>query len=207
MPILPENKARYPKDWPQIRERILKECNNKCELCGVENHSFYLHEGKVKRVVLTIAHLDHVPENCERKNLKALCQKCHNRHDATHRAGTRKKPKRIQRRRTKGWRMPPNTVYVGRPSKWGNPFTGHDAAERYKESVRSGLTVLTVNEWVANGGDKYVLLGLVRRDRDLLEPLRGKNLACFCPLNKPCHADILLEIVGEAFTRNGYGNN
>lgn len=32
-------------------------------------------------------------------------------------------PQRIQRKRTKGWKMPENTVYVGRPSKWGNPFT------------------------------------------------------------------------------------
>ena len=32
------------------------------------------------------------------------------------------RPRRIQRKRTRGWRMPPNTVYVGRPSKWGNIF-------------------------------------------------------------------------------------
>lgn len=39
MPIKPENKARYPKDWPKIRERILARAGNKCEQCGVANHS------------------------------------------------------------------------------------------------------------------------------------------------------------------------
>jgi hypothetical protein len=44
--------------------------------------------------------------------------------------------RRIQRKRTKGWRMPEGAVYVGRPSRWGNPFTGNDAASRYREAIR-----------------------------------------------------------------------
>jgi hypothetical protein len=87
MPILTENKKRYPENWKEIRTAILVECGNKCEFCGVKNHT--LRNGK--KIVLTIAHLDHTHENCARENLRALCQKCHNRHDAKHRAQTRKR--------------------------------------------------------------------------------------------------------------------
>ena len=79
-------------------------------------------------------------------------------------------PKRIQRKRTKGWRMPPNTVYVGRPSKWGNRFTvevqGRElAVELYERLVLPDLPV---------------------------EELRGKNVACWCSLDALCHGDPLL---------------
>jgi 5-methylcytosine-specific restriction endonuclease McrA len=87
MPILPENKGRYPKNWPEIRAAILKRAGNKCEICGIVNYTV-LESGA--RVILTIAHLDHTPENCAPENLKALCQKCHNRYDAKHRSETRK---------------------------------------------------------------------------------------------------------------------
>lgn len=74
--------------------------------------------------------------------------------------------------------MPPNTVYVGRPTKWGNPLTGVDAVERYREYAAT-------------------------KPAAFFEPLRGKDLACWCPLDKPCHADILLEIAndGERITK------
>jgi 5-methylcytosine-specific restriction endonuclease McrA len=87
MPILPENKKRYPPNWKEIRAGILAECENKCEFCGVENYS--VRGGK--KIVLTIAHLDHTPENCGRENLRALCQKCHNGYDAKHRIQTRRR--------------------------------------------------------------------------------------------------------------------
>jgi 5-methylcytosine-specific restriction endonuclease McrA len=89
MPILPENKPRYPANWKQIRAAILEECGDKCEWCGVENYSIRENGSKV---VLTIAHLDHTPEHFDRSNLRALCQKCHNQYDAPHRAVTRKRP-------------------------------------------------------------------------------------------------------------------
>ena len=85
MPIKPENKARYPKDWKEIRKRVLERANNRCEFCGVENHSI---KENGTRVVLTIAHLDHTPENCDMSNLRALCQKCHLAYDAKHHAAT-----------------------------------------------------------------------------------------------------------------------
>lgn len=117
MPITPENKHRYPKDWKQISEHIrFVRAGNKCEVCGLENGkvgwrvsdgTFYTaeefaedyinptHEDELSRIVgrnqkeivivLTVAHLDHTPENCDESNLKAMCQRCHNRYDAPHR--------------------------------------------------------------------------------------------------------------------------
>ena len=92
MPVKPENKSRYPKNWMEIRQRILQRANNRCEFCGVENHTYRYNPktGKDAYIVLTIAHLDHTPENCSEDNLKALCQRCHNQYDAEHRKQTRK---------------------------------------------------------------------------------------------------------------------
>lgn len=96
MPIKPENKQRYPKNWKDIRAAILERAHNCCEFCGKENHSYVLNEktGKTVRVVITIAHIDHRPENCNPDNIRALCQACHNKYDAKHRVKTRKNSKR-----------------------------------------------------------------------------------------------------------------
>jgi 5-methylcytosine-specific restriction endonuclease McrA len=87
MPIKPENAARYPADWKQIRQRILARAENKCENCGAHNHRLHPETGAF--VVLTIAHLDHTPEHSEDSNLRAWCQRCHNRYDRAHRNQTR----------------------------------------------------------------------------------------------------------------------
>ena len=94
MPIHPRNKDRYPKDWKDIRASILERAKNKCEFCGVQNHSFHKRE-KVVRIVLTVAHLDHMPENNLPNNLKALCQKCHLDYDREHHQKSRKENKRL----------------------------------------------------------------------------------------------------------------
>jgi hypothetical protein len=94
MPIRPENKARYPKNWKEIRAQILERANNRCEMCGVENHSEYIRkkDGKVCKHVLTIAHIhDDAPENCDPSNLMALCCFCHNGLDAKMMAEVMKK--------------------------------------------------------------------------------------------------------------------
>jgi ribosomal protein S14 len=100
MPIRKENLKRYPKNWKQISEDIrFNRAKNKCEICGVVNHSYINRhtreiclqgEDDAIRVVLTVAHLDHKPENCDYSNLLALCQKCHNNYDRIHRNLTRK---------------------------------------------------------------------------------------------------------------------
>lgn len=97
MPIKSENKLRYPSNWKQIRTSILERAHNCCEFCGVENHTYRYNERTkhMARIVLTIAHLDHTPEHCSPENLRALCQRCHNRYDAEHRKETRRNNKKM----------------------------------------------------------------------------------------------------------------
>ncbi len=75
--------------------------------------------------------------------------------------------------------MPPNTVYVGRPTQWGNPWIPETEEERQ-------MAVDNYRDWMQ-----------ALQARGLgpdLSDLRGKDLACWCPLDRPCHADILLEL-------------
>lgn len=105
-------------------------------------------------------------------------------------------PKRIQRKRTKGWRMPDNTVYVGRPTKWGNPFTLDDNSHDYDQNdlcTAKFRVFLFRPDLVTCENKKYHLIDIYR---DISE-LRGKDLACWCPLDKPCHADVLLELANK----------
>lgn len=85
------NKNDYPKNWKEIRERILKRANNCCEMCGIANYAIKQTTGT--KVVLTIAHLDHDKHNCEVKDerLKALCQACHLNYDMPIHKENRKK--------------------------------------------------------------------------------------------------------------------
>ena len=92
-------------------------------------------------------------------------------------------PIRVQRKRTKGWRMPPNTVYVGRPTMWGNPERNGPPGYQVKRYRR-------FLEIVADNGLVYPF-----------EELRGKNLCCWCPLDQPCHADVLLELANPTAPR------
>jgi hypothetical protein len=124
MPIRPEDRDRYPKDWNAISQRVRDEAGQMCEWCSVPNGVLIrrgvtedcrrvwrlasasasengrasgdgsevpdstpdtVSYGYPVRVVLTVAHLDHQPENVERWNLKALCQRCHNAYDAANR--------------------------------------------------------------------------------------------------------------------------
>lgn len=101
-------------------------------------------------------------------------------------------PVRIQRKRTKGWRMPAGAVYVGRPSRWGNPYVvGVD--------VSGAAGAKRLFSWWLTGyldGEPGMCADLPVRDRILAElaELRGKDLLCWCPLSSPCHADVLLEL-------------
>ncbi len=92
-------------------------------------------------------------------------------------------PERIQLSRRKGWRKPDNTVVVARPSKWGNPFrVGVNAFNRAN-------AVEQFREMATRPGRSFE--GFREQVRD---ELAGKNLACWCPLDQPCHADVLLKI-------------
>jgi hypothetical protein len=99
--------------------------------------------------------------------------------------GSERKPVRIQRKRTKGWKMPEGAVYVGRPTMWGNhhrigapnpyngdPMSAADAVDNFRYFIERVADPITFD----------------------LSELRGKDLACWCPLDQPCHADVLLEL-------------
>jgi hypothetical protein len=96
------------------------------------------------------------------------------------------KPKRIQRSRAKGWKMPANAIYVGRPTVWGNPYvvgselmngetlTAEKAVELYEQHLADNFS-----------------------ERDIRHCLHDKDLACWCALDEPCHADVLLRIANS----------
>lgn len=110
-PIRPENRARYPDDWREISNGIkIDRAKGRCECVG-ECGRPYLHLDVDDRcrnhhgqpawqtgsnVVLTTAHLDHTPENCDPANLKAMCQGCHLHYDREHHAQTRAAAKRAE---------------------------------------------------------------------------------------------------------------
>ncbi|TSD68096.1 DUF4326 domain-containing protein [Aeromicrobium piscarium] len=122
-------------------------------------------------------------------------------------------PRRIQRKREKGWRMPEGAVYVGRPTRWGNPLTelmmrrwkpeiqDHRAfaATYFRETVGNGVIGGGLGErhvWKSRPGDWWIDWSYPDWSTIRAE-LRGRDLACWCPLDQPCHADVLLEIANE----------
>ncbi|MGX9346625.1 DUF4326 domain-containing protein [Microbacterium sp. KNMS] len=96
------------------------------------------------------------------------------------------RPQRVQLSRRKGWRKPENTVVVARPSRWGNPWIillpgGRAlAVQRFRE--------MFTTDREAHEAFRYPNV------EDIQAELAGKNLACWCPLDQPCHADVLLEL-------------
>ncbi len=100
------------------------------------------------------------------------------------------KPIRIQRKRTRGFNLQAESlsrnglscVYVGRPSRWGNPYL-YGKSEIERDQIIKAYKV-----WL-----EFKLA----EDPDFLEPLKGKNLACFCRELDECHADVLLELANE----------
>src|SRR5690554_3853785 len=114
-------------------------------------------------------------------------------------------PKRVQMTRQRPWRHEhPDAVIVARPSKWGNPFR---ASKRTKLEATDGLQTLTVavrprdvehavalyRQYLTDG--LFAVFGQLRAAvADDLHELAGRDLACWCPLDQPCHGDVLLEI-------------
>lgn len=100
MPIKPENLARYPKDWKQVVQRVRERSGGRCEF-EVAGERCTARQGEPhpitgSTVVLTVAHLDHTPENCDMANLKDSCQRCHNRYDLPHRRKNAEKTRRAK---------------------------------------------------------------------------------------------------------------
>lgn len=102
-------------------------------------------------------------------------------------------PERIQLKRTRGWRMPPNTMKVDRSTGWGNPHRVGDDIVRY--GGEKGVEIVR-NITAAQAVEAF------RADAEKLPPsafarLRGKNLGCWCGIGEPCHADVLLELANR----------
>ena len=104
-------------------------------------------------------------------------------------------PKRIQRKRTKGWRMPEGTVYVGRPTKWGNPFVAGQKIPAEWVPVVGRAVVATDAAHAVELFRKHARFPAAVGPE--IRKLRGKDLACWCPLDQPCHADVLLALANR----------
>jgi hypothetical protein len=122
-------------------------------------------------------------------------------------------PKRIQRMHKKGWKVPENCAYVGGQTKFGNPFSvgcyarcgerlggpsyRHDIGVAYYviREPRPGFVEIETRRQAVDWYRR--LYEDLFWNRSHIEELRGKDLACWCPLDKPCHADVLLEIANR----------
>lgn len=92
--------------------------------------------------------------------------------------------RRVRLSRAEGWRKPANTVVVARPTRWGNPFRADPPGSAAK-------CVALYERWLLSSatGKRLVIAAKIE--------LRGKNLACWCPFDRPCHADVLIRIANE----------
>ena len=114
-------------------------------------------------------------------------------------------PKRIQRKRTKGFRLEPNTKCVNRGTKYGNPYkvvfdkeislTEWFVTKRNGSVIQSFKTKEDANKYSIELFNTYCELTFTTEE--IQKDLQNKNLACFCSLDVPCHADYLLEIANQ----------
>jgi hypothetical protein len=105
-------------------------------------------------------------------------------------------PTRIQRKRSKGWRMPEGAVYIGRGSQWGNPYViGRDgtAKECIEKYARDWLPY--THQPPHNSTTDFLISQC--NLEGIIHSLRGKTLACWCKETEPCHGDWLLKIANE----------
>ncbi|CAN5769820.1 DUF4326 domain-containing protein [soil metagenome] len=118
---------------------------------------------------------------------------------------------RIQRKRERSWRMPAGAVYVGRPSKWGNPYLLTDVGRRFPSLTVEQCAGFVVNEFrdlvragtitdslpsERPGGPREVRTVTYPSVEEIRAELAGATaLVCWCPLDQPCHADVLIELL------------
>lgn len=123
-------------------------------------------------------------------------------------------PKRIQRRRVRGWRMPKGAVAVSRPGKWGNPISLSEVSGQYPSLAFEAVARLVVRDfevlarrgtlsfpnWRFLGGRHGPVEWTYPSVAEIRAGLAGRDLACWCSLADPCHADVLLQIANEEVT-------
>lgn len=109
-------------------------------------------------------------------------------------------PQRIRLSRRKGFKLPPNTVNVARPSKWGNPFvvgrdgTREECVQKYRAMCFGYFCATSVNFDAQQEAVRYAARNI--------RQLKGKNIACWCPLPKDgapdwCHGAVLLALAND----------
>lgn len=103
------------------------------------------------------------------------------------------RPQRIQLRRTKGWRLPAGAVSVARPTRWGNPYrmSPYVGAEKVVRDFERELRSTLLHPWAESHPLEFRIMA------ESIGELRGHDLACWCPLDQPCHADVLLEVANR----------
>ena len=97
-------------------------------------------------------------------------------------------PTRVQLSRKKGFRLPPNTVTVSRPSRYGNPF--NVTPDRTQAMAVTAFEMWLTGNFTGLEKEKLFILST-------LHELKGKNLACWCKPGTPCHADVLLRMANQ----------
>ena len=120
-------------------------------------------------------------------------------------------PERIQRKREKGWKMPEGAIYVGRPSKWGNPFQVNapvSSVDRRWHYLKHALGTGAETFSSITPLDSQVVVDaytwwIIEHPHLMcsLPDLRDHDLVCWCPLDQPCHADVLLELANQEDAR------
>ena len=103
-------------------------------------------------------------------------------------------PQRIQLSRKKGWRKPEGAVVVARPSKWGNPYATDEYRVDYPAADLHELRRMAVSDFRGLLEGKW---GEEHGEYPSVRTLAGRDLACWCPLDQPCHADVLLAIANQ----------
>lgn len=128
-------------------------------------------------------------------------------------------PQRIQRKRTKGWKNPANTVYVGRGTPYGNPFKVVSFGKKWRvvtepspvnslilyinceseydtkqQAQAAAVRCYEIKISPSENAGKYAKMYAELLSDEIRENLKGKNLSCWCAPGDPCHADVLLKI-------------
>lgn len=107
-------------------------------------------------------------------------------------------PIRVQRKRVKGWKMPDNTVSVTRPGKYGNMWKIGDQVPQYiYNNISEEERQMFPNFTIVDAAGSLLLFERFQVPSLDLQKLKGKDLACFCDLHSPCHADVLLKLANQ----------
>jgi hypothetical protein len=117
-------------------------------------------------------------------------------------------PQRIQRKRIKGWKKPAGAVYVGRGSRWGNPYRAIRGTVYGPSRPIEGGELFAYSTHAPTKNAVVAAVHLYRNDIDcairsklttemIREKLAGRDLMCWCPPDQPCHADVLLELANQ----------